>query len=352
MKQHAGEKLYLGILRFLVFFGLISFVVTCSFLLFLRSFDLDRTLLEVNAKATFLNIVFLTSVFWIADLIRRKLTVERPIKKIIQGLERITKGDFNAQIPKSRKITDTVRFNTIIDGIHQMANELQSVETLRTDFISNVSHELKTPLAVIRNYAVLLQRPGLSEQERLVYAEATEHHAQRLASLVTNILKLNKLENQQIFPKAEKFDLGEQLCDCLLQFEETWERKNIEISANIPEEVHIFSDPELLAIVWNNLVSNALKFTDPGGTVSVTLTQTDDRVAIRVSDTGCGMSAETGKHIFEKFYQGDTSHAEKGNGLGLALVKRVVDIVGGEITVQSEKNKGTTFVVVPRKGIR
>ena len=230
-----------------------------------------------------------------------------------------------------------------------MTAELGSTETLRTDFIANVSHELKTPLAVMGNYATMLQRPGLSEAERIEYAKAISHSSRRLAALITNILKLNKLENQQIFPKHEEFDLSGQLCEALLQFEDAWEQKNLNIETNIEDEVRLCSDPELLSLVWNNLISNAVKFTSEGGTISVTLKGEDNAILVSVSDTGCGMKPETGKHIFEKFYQGDTSHATQGNGLGLALVKRVVDILNGEISVQSIYGQGSTFTVKVRR---
>ena len=231
-----------------------------------------------------------------------------------------------------------------------MAEELGSVETLRTDFIANVSHELKTPLAVMQNYGTMLQSPDLPDEKRIEYAKGITDNSRRLASLITNILKLNKLENQQIFPVSKRFDLSEQLCESLLQFEEIWEQKDIDIETDIEDEININSDPELLSLVWNNLLSNAFKFTEIGGTVSVQLTADNDFATIKILDTGCGISAETGKHIFEKFYQGDTSHAMLGNGLGLALVKRVVDIMNGEIAVESEVGKGSTFTVRLRRG--
>ena len=156
---------------------------------------------------------------------------------------------------------------------------------------------------------------------------------------------MNKLENQQIFPQPQEFDLGEQLCECLLQFEDAWEAKEMEIETDIEDDVRIKSDPELLSLVWNNLISNAVKFTPEGGTIGVSLKTIGDQVVVSVSDTGCGMKPETGMHIFEKFYQGDTSHATQGNGLGLALVKRVVDILNGEIGVQSVYGQGSTFSV-------
>jgi len=216
---------------------------------------------------------------------------------------------------------------------------------LRTDFIANVSHELKTPLAVMGNYATMLQRPGITEEERCEYAKAISDSARRLAALITNILKLNKLENQQIFPQLDEYELGEQLCESLLQFEDAWERKGLEIETDIQEDVRIRSDAELLSLVWNNLISNAVKFTPEGGTIGVSLKTEGNQVVVQVRDTGCGIKPDVGQHIFEKFYQGDTSHATQGNGLGLALVKRVVDIFSGEISVQSIYGQGSTFTV-------
>ena len=226
-----------------------------------------------------------------------------------------------------------------------MVQELSGIEILRSDFIANVSHELKTPLAVIQNYGTMLQQPKLSEEDRKDYARTVIDAAQRLASLITNILKLNKLENQQIYPQKERFDLGEQLCECLLGFESAWEAKNLELETDIADGVTVESDPELLRLVWNNLFSNAFKFTEDGGTVGLKLYAENAHAVVEVSDTGCGISPEVGAHIFEKFYQGDSSHATQGNGLGLTLVKRVVDIVGGEIGVKSELGKGSAFTV-------
>ena len=232
------------------------------------------------------------------------------------------RGDFTARIQPYHGMDTEAGFDVIIDCFNRMAEELSGVETLRTDFIANVSHELKTPLAVMQNYGTMLQSPHLPEEQRIEYAKALTEQSRRLADLITNILKLNKLENQKIFPKVQRYNLGEQLAECLLSFESTWEK---------------------------NLFSNALKFTGPGGKVSLSLHTEGDNAVVRVSDTGCGISPEAGRHIFEKFYQGDTSHAVQGNGLGLALVKRVVDIVGGEISVESEVGRGSTFAVKIRR---
>ncbi len=167
-----------------------------------------------------------------------------------------------------------------------------------------------------------------------------------MSELITNILKLNKLENQQIFPEAKPYDLGEQLRECLLGFEDMWGKKNLVISTDIADDIIIQTDGELLSLVWNNLFSNAVKFSEPDGEISVSLKRSHGDVIVKVTDTGCGMASEVGRHIFEKFYQGDSSHAMQGNGLGLALVKRVVDIVGGEISVESAVGRGSTFTVM------
>lgn len=203
-----------------------------------------------------------------------------------------------------------------------MTEELSSVETLRNDFIANVSHELKTPLAVIQNYGTLLQSPNLSEEIRLEYAKAITQASKRLSKMISNILKLNKLENQQIFPNVERYDLSEQLCECLLNFESLWEKKNITIESDIEDSVMINADPEMMSLVWNNLFSNAMKFTPEDGEVYVALKKDGDNAVVTVKDTGCGMTEEVKSHIFEKFYQGDSSRASAGNGLGLALVKK------------------------------
>ena len=300
------------------------------------------------AKITFLNVVIITVLFKIADFIRRRIMVDRPVKMITNTAEKIMNGDFSARV-KQMHGSGMEGFNQIGESINAMAEELSSVETLRTDFIANVSHEMKTPLAVMQNYGTLLQDPDLPEDMRIEYAKAITDASRRLADMMTNILKLNRLENQQIYPNPTTFDLGEQLCESLLQYESTWERKNIEIETDIADCVFVSADAELLSLVWNNLFSNAFKFTDDGGKVTLTLTSDEKYATVKVSDTGCGMSADVGAHIFEKFYQGDTSHATQGNGLGLPLVKRVVDIMQGEIGVESAVGVGTTFTVKIRR---
>ncbi|MBE6763484.1 MAG: HAMP domain-containing histidine kinase [Ruminococcaceae bacterium] len=354
MKKPTLKNVLGSVSSFLLFFLTVGFIVSCCMMLFVRVLadTMGLTLTPDNiaaaAKVTFWNVVLITFLFKFADHIRRRIMVDRPTKIITEAIKRMMAGDFSVRI-KPMQSAGTEGFNEIAEGINQMAQELGSVETLRTDFIANVSHEMKTPLAVMQNYGTLLQSPDLSEEKRIEYAKGVTDGSRRMADMMTNILKLNRLENQQIYPQVTEFDLGEQLCECLLQFESVWEHKQIEIHTEIAQDVTVEADAELLSLVWNNLFSNAFKFTPSGGTVTVSLTATAHHAIIKVTDTGCGMTSEVGAHIFEKFYQGDPSRAVQGNGLGLALVKRVIDIMQGEIGVESAVGKGSTFTVKIRR---
>lgn len=355
MKKPTFQRVLQEFSSFLLFFLSVGFVVSCCMMLFLNVLSKEMGLVYTPdniteaAKITFLNVVIITVLFKTADFIRRRIMVDRPVKMITDAAKRIMNGDFSVRV-KHMHGSGMEGFNQIGESINAMAEELSSVETLRTDFIANVSHEMKTPLAVMQNYGTLLQTPDLPKEKRIEYAKTITDASRRLADMMTNILKLNRLENQQIYPNLTTFDLGEQLCESLLQYESTWERKNIEIETDIAESVHVSADAELLSLVWNNLFSNAFKFTEDGGRVTLILTADEKFATVKISDTGCGMRAEVGAHIFEKFYQGDTSHATQGNGLGLPLVKRVIDITQGEISVESAVGIGTTFTVKIRRG--
>jgi len=350
MKKLTLQNVLRMISGFLAFFLTIGFAISCCMMLFLNvladtmNLTFTATNIAAAAKITLVNVLLIAVIFTLVDHIRRKISVDRPVKIITDATEKIMKGDFSVRIsPMQRAASEG--FNQIITAINSMAQELSGIETLRTDFVANVSHEIKTPLSVMQNYGTLLQGAELSQEKRIEYAKGVTDASRRMADMMTNILKLNRLENQQIFPKMEVFDLGEQLCECLLQYENIWEKANIEIETDIAEDVKVEADAELLSLVWNNLFSNAFKFTEAGGTVNVSLTTAEHHAIVTVKDTGCGMTPEIGAHIFEKFYQGDTSHATQGYGLGLALVKRVVDIMQGEINVESTVGKGTTFSV-------
>lgn len=354
-RENRIKNILRAVSHYLVFFLLVAFVITCCIMLFVSTLSdsLGITLTDENlnsaAKLTFINVIILSLLFTAADAVRRRLTVDIPAKQITQAAEKIMQGDFNVRVDYQKRLGADDKWFEVAECFNKMAEELGGVETLRTDFIANVSHEMKTPLAVMQNYGTLLQTPELSDQKRIEYAKGVTDSSRRMADMMTNILKLNRLENQQIYPKTDEFDLGEQLCECLLQYESVWERSEIQIETDIAENVTVKADSELLSLVWNNLFSNAFKFTPSGGTVSVSLSATKHHATVTVRDTGCGMSQEVGAHIFEKFYQGDSSHSVQGNGLGLALVKRVVDIMQGEISVESAVGRGTAFTVRIRR---
>lgn len=356
MKQNMMiQRVLKGVSNYFAFFAICAFTVSCTTMLFVSTMAntmgvvLTDENIGVAAKLTFANVLILSGIFTIIDQIRRKLTVERIAKQIEEAFYRIMEGDFKVRIKPVSHLTVDENFQSIIACFNKMAEALSGVETLQTDFIANVSHEMKTPLAVMQNYATLMQESNLSEEKRMEYAKGISESSRRLADMMSNILKLNRLENQQIYPQTTEFDLGEQLCECLLQYENVWEQSDIEIDTDIADDVRVKADAELLNHVWNNLFSNAFKFTEAGGKVTVILTATEDYAIVKVKDTGCGISPEVGNRIFDKFYQGDTSHATQGNGLGLALVKRVIDILRGEISVESILGKGTTFTVKIRR---
>ena len=342
------KKPYKEIINYIYFFLLVAFVTTCTIVLFMDilmktlGYEFTQEEITKSAVSTFLLVLFISLSFATIDYIRRVITVIRPTKEIQKCLNELTQGDFSARV---KPTVSESYFGDIANDINKLAKELSSVETLRSDFISNVSHEIKTPLAIIQNYGMLLSDSNLNDEKRIEYAKVITKSSRQLAELVTNILRLNKLENQEIFPSKESFNLSEELCSALLSFEDIWNERNIEIEVDIEEEIYTLGDAALISLVWNNLLSNAFKFTPQGGSVRVYLKLYNDKAVVRVEDSGIGMSEDTTKHIFEKFYQGDTSHREKGNGLGLALAKRIVDIHNGEIDVLSELGNGSSFIV-------
>lgn len=337
------RRIFYDFLGMFLFFITISVIVMLAVLIY--SYIEQTESKTMIALVMFGVIVFLAALCTVVDYLRRRFTVDKPVQKILEATDKVASGDFSVRLEVTHPINRYTEYDYIMENLNTMAIELSRTEVLHTDFVSNVSHEIKTPLAVIQNYAALLQNKNLDEQTRVTYAETLVNASKRLTALITNILKLNKLENQEIKPEYEKINLTEMLAEIVLGYEELIESKGLELECDFEEDSKIISSPSYLEIVWNNLLSNAIKFTESGGKITVTLKKQDGRAVVKVSDTGCGISAETGKHIFEKFYQGDTSHSQEGNGLGLALVKKVIDITGGKIDVSSELGKGTTFII-------
>lgn len=278
-----------------------------------------------------------------------RINYSKHLQKISDATRRVAKGDFSVEIDLDETLRDNSYINIMFRDFNTMVAELNSIESLKDDFISNVSHEIKTPLSVINNYTTALKDKELPEKLREEYIEIVIESTEKLSDLVTNILRLSKIENRKILPEKKEYDLCRQLSDCALSFEEVWEEKNIEFIADMEDRAIINDNFVFLDIIWHNLLSNAFKFTENGGKVSLIQTSDDEFIIVKIKDTGCGIDEETKSHIFDKFYQGDTSHAEEGNGLGLALVQKIAERNNYEISVESEIGKGTEFIVKIKK---
>ena len=347
MRNRKDGSLGFSIFGFLLFFITIAITSSASVMVF--SIVNIRTNGSMVAIAfSVLATILIGALFCtLIDIVRRKTMIENPVKKILEATQKISSGDFKVKLIPQHDYQMFDEFDIIFENINKMTAELSKNEILKNDFISNVSHEIKTPLAVIQNYAKSLQNPKLSKAKREEYLQGLTIQTKKLSDLISNILKLNKLENQELSVEMEEIDLAELVRVSALQFENILEKKGLELDCNI-DEVKIVSSATLLEIVLNNLISNAIKFTDKGK-ISIRLKSEKDYVLIKVKDTGCGISSEVGQHIFDKFYQGDTSHSGEGNGLGLALVKKVIDTIGGEISVKSKLGKGSTFTIKLKK---
>ena len=337
---------YVSIREYLVLF--LALAVFNGFQMWIARYLDYRGMLGTYSRLVF--IIYLAYVmsaaawFTIVTAITRHVLWNRPMRKLNEATRNIASGDFSFRITPLRKDGKKDYLEVMFDDFNTMAQELMSIETLKNDFIASVSHEIKTPLSIIQGYATALQNDKLSVAERDDCINTIIEASGKLSTLVSNILKLNKLENERILPMAHSFDLGEQLRRCALAFEDIWEAKNINFELEL-EETMVYYDESLLEIVWNNLIYNAIKFSNPGGSIFIKLKAREDCVQVSINDTGCGMDEETKKHIFDKFYQGDSSRSQEGNGLGLALVKRSLDLLGGTVTVVSLAGEGSTFTV-------
>jgi len=328
-----------------------SFTITYGVMLLLVGIQVGLIVMPLFSKMTpffQINTILLywaivASVFSLITRWQIKEGYDIPMRILSNAAKEVAGGDFSVYVEPMHTPDKYDYIDVMFTDFNVMVQELGSIETLKNDFVANVSHEIKTPLAVIRNYTTALDNDNLTAEMRKEYIDTIVKATDNLTALISNILRLNKLENQEIDTPAEPYNLCVQLFDCALQFESLWEEKNIEFSVEVEDKAVITADKELLEIVWNNLLSNALKYTEPGGSVSIMQTSDEDSITVVVSDTGCGMSKETLKRIFDKFYQADTSHSGEGNGLGLALAYRIVEKSRGTLTVSSELGKGSVF---------
>ena len=346
-----GNRVRNGLYRFvitMVFIGMFLVVAGIAIVIFwvtLRQTENNYTLATILASLVVIALGIIIEALYEAY---RRWSIERPANHILYALERISRGDFSYRMELVHEWGAYDEFDQIKAYVNQMAEELSKHESQRSDAIADISHEIRTPIAVIAANVQLLEDPNIAQEARQQSMRVIVDACEGLANMIANILKLNRLENQKILPKHEFFDLSESLSQLILQLSDRIDAKGIELVCDIPEQTLIKSDRELLNIIWNNLLSNAIKFTDSGGKITISLKREGDEIAVAVSDTGCGIAPEAGQKIFEKFYQGDTSHKAEGNGLGLSLVKRVLEIVGGSIAIHSRVGEGTTFTVTLR----
>ena len=273
----------------------------------------------------------------------------RPVNRLISQMNRLAQGDFRARLTFGKPLSDHPTFRQISVSFNKMAQELENTEMLRSDFVGNFSHEFKTPIVSISGFAKLLKRGGLTEAQRQEYLDIIETESLRLAAMATNVLDMTKVENQTILTDVTRFNLSEQIRGCLLLLlEGKWRNQEVEFSLEFGEHM-IMANQELLKHVWINLLDNAIKFTPQGGTVGVEIQERGEALAITVRNTGSRIAPDQLEKIFHKFYQADESHSAEGNGIGLALVKKIVQLHEGEVSVESGDEDTAFTVTLPRK---
>jgi len=267
----------------------------------------------------------------------------KPVNRIINTMNRLAAGDFKTRMKFKNATPPHPAVKEFADSFNKMAEELENTELLRGDFINNFSHEFKTPIVSIMGLANLLEVGNLTEEQRVQYARAIREESMRLTSMASNVLNLTKVESQTILTDVSRFNLSEQVRSAILLLEEKWTSKSIELRLDF-NEYDVYANEELLMQVWINLIDNAVKFTPNGGTISLDITDEGECLSVRISNTGDAIPPEKMEKIFNKFYQVDESHATKGNGIGLAIVKRIVNLHSGSVGVVSEDGV-TTFTV-------
>lgn len=289
-------------------------------------------------------VIFFSLACTVIDILRRRAFTDKPLKEILEATERIAEGDFSVRLDISRPESRFNEFDLIKQNINAMTEALKQSRSTGEQFIANASHELKTPVAVIQSYSSALRYGNLTDDQQKEYVRTLFETSKRMSATIDNILKLNKLENGKLLAEPSTFALDENIAESILTFEDAIEKKHLGLECDL-DEITVRSYPDYLTVVWSNLLSNAIKFCDDGGHIKISLKSENDHAVFSISDDGCGISPEAGKRIFDKFYQGETSHSGEGNGLGLAMVKKVVDILGGDIKVESRVGEGTTFTV-------
>lgn len=332
-----------------------NFVVT---FLMLMLFSLGQTaILSIfyydKGGALSMNLVIGMQIYWailallFCVLARHYIidTYDEPIYRIGDAARRVAQGDFSIYIPPDHPASEATSLDVMIEDFNKMVASLGSGEVLKSDFVANVSHEIRTPVAIIENSTVMLGREGISKEEQQKYIADIHKSTNVLVSLTRKLLVLNQLENHTFDVETQQYGLHEQLCECILNYEDALDEKQINLDLDVDEKLTISGNPDLLDIVWDSLLSNAIKFTAAGGEISLHASTDEDGVMVSISDNGCGMSEDTLNHAFEKFWQGDVSHSQEGNGLGLSLARAAAQLAHATISVRSRLGLGSEFMV-------
>ena len=328
---------------FFVIVLVILIILAITGWLFVLNGDLQGDFFQNPAAA--LIVIFAVSIFTgVAITVICTAIMLNPLHDMLGAMKQLAGGDFNVRY-KLKGDMQPYELREFSEEFNRMAEELGSIEMLRSDFVNNFSHEFKTPIVSLRGFAKLLQEGNLTQEEQVEYLDIIIKESDRLAVLATNVLNLSKIENQIIVSEISKFNLGEQIRRTILMMDSKWDQKELDLEVDL-EEIDFYGNAELLNQVWVNVLDNAVKFSEHGQKVQVKLLDFFDSVVFKVRDYGCGMDEETMEHIFDKFYQGDTSHAVQGNGLGLTMVRKIIDLHKGKISVESTPEKGTLITIV------
>ncbi len=325
---------------------IIGCVVLASVLI---AFGIISLIRLINPDASNFHLLLQLNILCLAvAMIFTRLILKRflePIKTLREAMQKVADGDFTTRIETK---STSAEIQEMFSGFNIMTQELASTEILQTDFVSNVSHEFKTPINAIEGYTTLLQSTDNIDEIENKYIEKILFNTKRLSSLVSNILLLSKIENQSIQTNQVNFRLDEQIRETIVALEQNWTEKDIELNVEL-EEIEYYSSEALTYHIWSNIIGNAIKFSPYGGTVKIKLIKQQNDICFFVEDNGPGLSAEAQKHLFDKFYQADSSHKQEGNGLELALVKRIVNLLSGEIFAKNIENGGCRFTVILNK---
>ena len=334
------KRFLYNLISYIVFLITVTVVVSIGILIFSKVKDFETSILAIFVL---LYILFTALIFFIIDYIRRNIIIQKPLNDILDATNLISKGEFDIKLKPRHNYNNYDELDKIMININKMAIGLRNDEILKNDFISNFSHEIKTPIAIMNGYINLLKRNEMSKEERDEYIDKLYNSSINLSNLISNILKLNKLENSEI--ELNDVNLSNVLENVIISYDELINNKKINFDIDMDDRLIKYTNESFIQLIFSNLISNAIKFSKYEGIVEIKLKNKNDYIEFMVKDNGIGMSKDTIIHIFNRFYQGDTSHKTEGNGLGLSMVKKAIDRLGYKISIESEEEKGSTFIV-------